>query len=311
MADFQPSREEGSENWNRADGNGGGGGMRWNDSVDGFVHGLRAVHTDAVDMGRDEGKGMKGEVDVRMVLVVEGAERLKETLPDLLVPLARLAELSQVLITVILLSEVRWQEMKPPLGASPTPYHIDVAAPSKEGTSTVLWMLMLTYAHTCHPAVLSQLMLFFRRTSSSTSADDNPYNPALLPLYTHFTSVLYSICAPFTNDPHELVYISAARWPGFVQPVLDDHRLNVQEQRESGVANESPFAPPSEDMHMRLTRLFTPSLTTALETLYPRLKDATMRQCATAELARPPRGSTHIASQARREIRSGDCRGGA
>ncbi|KZP22257.1 hypothetical protein FIBSPDRAFT_859838 [Athelia psychrophila] len=256
LADFQPSWEEGSENWNRADGNGGGVGMRWNDSVDGFVHGLRAVHADAVDMGRDKGKGMNGGVDVQMVLVVERAERLKETLPDLLVPLTRLAELSQVPITVILLSEVRWQDIKPPLGASPTPYHIDVAVPSKE-------------------AVLSQLMLSFRRTSSSTSADDNPYNPALLPLYTHFASVLYSICAPFTNDPHELAYISAARWPGFVQPVIDDHRLNVQEQRESGVDIEPALAPPSEDMRMRLTRLFTPSLTTALETLYPRLKDAT------------------------------------
>ncbi|KZP22268.1 hypothetical protein FIBSPDRAFT_931258 [Athelia psychrophila] len=215
LADFQRSWEEGSENWNRADGNGGGNGMRWNDSVDEFVHGLRAVHADAVDMGRDKGKGMNGGVDVQMVLVVERAKRLKETLPDLLVPLTRLAELSQVPITVILLSE---------------------------------------------------FMLPFRRISSSASADDSPYNPALLLLYTYCASALHSICAPFTNDPHELAYISAARWPGFVQPVIDDRRLNDQARCESGVEIEPALAPPSEDMRMRLTRLFTPTLTTTSST---------------------------------------------
>jgi origin recognition complex subunit 5 len=38
---------------------------------------------------------------------------------------------------------------------------------------------------------------------------------------------------------------------------------------------ELKLAPPAEDTRMRLTRLFTPSLTAALEALYPRLTNAT------------------------------------
>ncbi|KZP34098.1 hypothetical protein FIBSPDRAFT_943158 [Athelia psychrophila] len=143
---------------------------------------------------------------------------MKETLPDLLVPLTRLAELSQTPITVILLSEQDGRISN----------HNDVAALSKE-------------------VVLSRLMLSFRRSSFSASADDNPYNLALLPICTHFAS-----------------------------PAIDDRRLNDQEQRESGVDIEPALAPPSEDMRMRFTRLFTPTFTTALETLYPRLNDATL-----------------------------------
>lgn len=136
------------------------------------------------------------------------------------------------------------------------------------------------------PATLSRLTQSFERTSSGISSDDNPYHPALLPLYTHFASVLYSICSPFTHDPSELAYISAARWPGFVRPVLDDHRrkagLQRQQRQDSGTDagaqedtdTELKLAPPTEDARMRLTRLFTPSLTSALEALYPRLTNA-------------------------------------
>lgn len=92
LAGFQPNWEDGSENWSDESG------QRWNESVDGFVHGLRAVYADAVNMGK-EGEGSqqtgdrRGDSDVRMILVIERAERLKDTLPDLLVPLTRLAEL--------------------------------------------------------------------------------------------------------------------------------------------------------------------------------------------------------------------------
>ena len=121
------------------------------------------------------------------------------------------------------------------------------------------------------------------QASSSVSSEDNPYHPVLLPLYTHFSSILYSICSPFTHDPYELIYISAARWPGFVQPVLDDHRLKVDLRRQQREASgmdvedhdlEFKLAPPLEDTRIRLTRLFTPSLTAALEALYPRLTNA-------------------------------------
>ena len=90
------------------------------------------------------------------------------------------------------------------------------------------------------------------------------------PLYEHFIATLYSICSPFTRDPLELGYIAAARWPGFVQPILDAHRRRLQEREDDG--NE--LAPPREDARLRLTRLFTPSLTAALEAIYPRLSSA-------------------------------------
>ena len=51
-----------------------------------------------------------------------------------------------------------------------------------------------------------------------------------------------------------------AQWPAFVDPVLEDWR-----QQDSG-----PYVAPTEDGRMRLIRLFTPSLTMAVENLYPR-----------------------------------------
>ena len=118
----------------------------------------------------------------------------------------------------------------------------------------------------------------FERESRSVT-DNYPYHPALLPLYNHFCSILYSICSPFTHDPDELAYISAARWPGFVQPVLDEHQHQLDLREESGMDfedhnSELKLAPPLEDTRMRLTRFFTPSFTAALEALYPRLTNA-------------------------------------
>jgi len=69
------------------------------------------------------------------------------------------------------------------------------------------------------------------------------------------------------------LYISAARWPGFVQPLLDER----QRKRDNGLLDDEEddeITPPSEETRMRLTRLFTPSFTAAMETLYPRLTNA-------------------------------------
>jgi origin recognition complex subunit 5 len=102
MARWTFKWEEGCENWS-----GEGGGERWNESIDGFLHGLRAIYAEmskgkASQIISGKGKGKQKETvdgnihwggDSRMVLVVEKAERLKETLPDLMVPLTRLAEL--------------------------------------------------------------------------------------------------------------------------------------------------------------------------------------------------------------------------
>jgi len=72
-----------------------------------------------------------------------------------------------------------------------------------------------------------------------------------------------------------------------VQLVLDEHRWQIQRKQQGDelgdVMNEDApgehldlqLSPPSENVRMRLIRLFTPSLSTALEALYPRLANAT------------------------------------
>jgi origin recognition complex subunit 5 len=108
--------------------------------------------------------------------------------------------------------------------------------------------------------------------------ESNSHNPVLLPLYRQFLSTLYDVCSPFTRNPNELAYIAAARWPGFIAPVLDEYRrLRGEICEDSGDAEEEEFelTAPTEDARIRLIRLFTPSFTTALEALYPRLSNAT------------------------------------
>lgn len=115
------------------------------------------------------------------------------------------------------------------------------------------------------------------------------YDPALRPLYSHFLETLYSICSPFTHDPYELAYIAAARWPGFVKPLLmlqgrtsprahcnADGRKNSRQAGDLSDGEEelSEIVPPTEDTRIRLTRIFTPTFTAALEALYPRLTNA-------------------------------------
>jgi origin recognition complex subunit 5 len=86
----------------------------------------------------------------------------------------------------------------------------------------------------------------------------------------------------------EIAYIATARWPGFVQPLIDEHvrvQAEIQEERvammeagedvelEEDPENVWPEAP-SEETRVRLLRHFTPTFTHALEQLYPRYQDA-------------------------------------
>ncbi|EIN04783.1 hypothetical protein PUNSTDRAFT_128273 [Punctularia strigosozonata HHB-11173 SS5] len=218
---------------------------RWNENFDAFTHGIKAVH-------RHLSKQASGAA-IRMVVAVERAERLKETMPDVIAPLTQLAELAQIDVTVIFISENHWQDLKPSLGVAPDPFYVSI---EQLGKQAVLQRLTSTFT--------SVSSAFASSNSSATEPlPAHAYHPALAPLYAHFVSTLYSVCAPFTQHPDELTYISAARWPGFVQPILDAHaEQNIE------------LSAPSEDVRMRLTRLFTPSLTAALEALYPRTTDA-------------------------------------
>ena len=82
LAGWEPRWEDGCANWAPE----GMEGQRWNDSLDGFLHGIRAVR-------RHARAGKCHQEAERMLLVVECAERLRDNVPDLVVPLTRLGEL--------------------------------------------------------------------------------------------------------------------------------------------------------------------------------------------------------------------------
>ncbi|EIW55782.1 uncharacterized protein TRAVEDRAFT_130191 [Trametes versicolor FP-101664 SS1] len=266
LAGWTPDWDTGALNWP-----GTADGRRHNENFDSFVHGIQAIYAEVVTAstgvnGAGKGKGKASEhaqATGRLVLVVDRAERLKDNLPDLLVPLTRLSELTRVDITTVFISENQWQDIRPPLRAAPEPYYIDVPFLSKQATLDIL----------------ASSFPVPSPNEASSSAALGAYNPALRPLYAHFIATLYSACGPFTHDPAELAYIAAARWPGFVQPILDAHRrLHAAQPDEEELNHEDgtddTLAPPSEDVRLRLTRLFSSSLTSALEALYPRLTHA-------------------------------------
>ena len=74
LADWHVSWESGCENWSGRKEN-----QRWNDKLDGFIHGLKEL--------------AEQRRPTRIVIAVERAERLCGNLPELIVPLTRLAEL--------------------------------------------------------------------------------------------------------------------------------------------------------------------------------------------------------------------------
>ncbi|KAI0791547.1 origin recognition complex subunit 5 C-terminus-domain-containing protein [Irpex lacteus] len=300
LAEWEPEWDDGCRNWTGEDDLAG---QRYNESLDGFLRGLRAVQASVRASGTQvngKGKGKEREdagsdEDTRLVILIERAERLKESMPDMLVPLARLRELSRTEVTLILLSHVSWEQLKPPLGAAPDPYYIDIGPLSKQ-------------------AVLRRLESLY---PVSHDGDNETYSPTLRPLHAHFVATVYSICSPYTTDPHELAYIVAAQWPAFVRPILDDHHQRVDEYRrardeeregeeeeeeekeeEEEIRVDLELQPPTEDIRMRLTRLFTPSITAALDTLYPRQSFA--HAWATANippsnlLSTPPRNLSSI-----------------
>ncbi|TFK36242.1 origin recognition complex subunit 5 C-terminus-domain-containing protein [Crucibulum laeve] len=256
----------------------GDDGTRWNENLDSFLHGLRALHTQLCKLGVEvAAEGTESYEGICFVIVVKQAEILKDALLELMAPLPCLGEMAQLIICVVFISQVRRKDIKPPLGAAPEPYFMDIGSPTKEHIVKHL---------------LSQFSTLSTTDASSSSQSITPYHPSLLPLYRHFTSVLCDVCFPFTHDPQDLAYIAVASWPGYAKPVLDEHRrylaakanemdLDVDGELEDGEEEQErrrqdalALKPPGEDTRMRLTRLFNPSLSAALEVLLPRLSNA-------------------------------------
>src|SRR6266550_2789781 len=214
--------------------------------------------------------------------------------------------------------------MKPSFGASPDPYFFDIPPPKKEGMTLYVFPLMLMSDR--HAEIVKRLEEHFdsetkseatashradtskplRSRGKNVNAVDHPppppsspelYHPSLRQLYIDFVSILCDVCYPFTHDPREIQYIAAARWPGFVQPVLDEHKQRIKRLRRrakcaAGQAEDMSIDEdgededveddgnedlriPSADTRSKLSRLFKPTLTKALEELYPRIMNAT------------------------------------
>jgi len=101
------------------------------------------------------------------------------------------------------------------------------------------------------------------QAKASSSKRAHCYHPSFSQLYGHYISMICEVCFPFIHDIDELAYIAAARWPGFIKPLL----LSVS-------PDDVALKAPTEDTRLRLIRAFTPSVTNALESLHPRLMNA-------------------------------------
>ncbi|KAF9479130.1 putative origin recognition complex, subunit 5-like protein [Pholiota conissans] len=241
LVGWEPTWQDGCGNWSSPQD------IRWNDSLDSFIHGLRAAHAHLSQQKASTSTDKTNDGKVRFVIVVERAERLSDSLPELLVPFTRLAELARLDLSVVFLSQVEWEDIKPPLGASPDPYYMDIQSLSKED---IVRNLISNF-----PAL--------SKISRSNSILQNIYHPSLKSLYAHFITILCDVCYPFTHNLQELQYIAAARWPGFRKPLLDEYK---EQQRQ--------MAADVEAARMRLNRLFNSTITTALDALLPRLTNA-------------------------------------
>lgn len=94
LAGWKPSWENGCQVWPGDDS------QKYNDTIDSFLHGLRRLRLERTgDPSKSKGKGKGKAVDSSnqqepsMMILIERAERLSEGLPELIVPLSRLAEL--------------------------------------------------------------------------------------------------------------------------------------------------------------------------------------------------------------------------
>jgi hypothetical protein len=174
-------------------------------------------------------------------------------------------------ISVIFLSSVRWEEIKPPLGAAPDPYYINVDPLTKQGACLSEDNFEILFRG---PAdVIQRLVSAYRTTSLAQSTSNMTYHPALQPFYEQYVDTLCSTILIYTNDPLELQYIAAARWPGFVKPVIDQYNELAQQAEADG---EIPpeLESPGTEARLRLLNYFLPTFPAALDALYPRLMNA-------------------------------------
>lgn len=218
------------------------------DNWDAFLHGLQVLHAQKAHSA--------------FVITIEHVYRLKERVPDAIVPLTRLAELVSTRACTSTLSH-RPTEPARAHRRLPVP---DAVAGHQTAAGCLARALLhrpktpvktrFVYLLIHDPYIHSFLDIIQTLSARYDALLSAAYGPAFEQLYTHYIAMVCEVCFPFTHDIDELAYIAAARWPGFVKPVL------------------SSSSPPSEDTRLRLLRAFTPTITSALESLHPRLTNA-------------------------------------
>ena len=162
-------------------------------------------------------------------------------------------------LVTIFISKTEWENVATVPGTLLDPYRVTIDPLSKDGKLAFFFYLFLRS---------SQSLEIVSKIQSTFPSDVSPdtlsiYNPSLATLFSHFVEAVCNICFPFTSNPTELAYIVCARWPGFVAPIVEEWKILG--------SDGGSYSPPTEDVRIRLLRLFNPSLTNAVEHLYPRL----------------------------------------
>lgn len=91
LASWEASWEDGCACWTAQNES-----QRWNENTDTFLHGLQALYSDLAANPQAGSSKIPDQSNIRFVIVIERAEKLKGGLSDLIVPLTRLAELVSV-----------------------------------------------------------------------------------------------------------------------------------------------------------------------------------------------------------------------
>jgi hypothetical protein len=187
-------------------------------------------------------------------------------------------------VTTVFLSAARWADVRPPLGAAPEPFHLSIDAPAKPGSCPPS---LFSHSHQTRTTdTLAYLAARYPTTPPppTTLTPAHTYAASLAPLHGAFCAALHATLAPFAPAPDALAAVAAARWPGFVLPLLDAHAASLAAAAgdedadgdgEGATGDEAlEPAPPAEDTRMRLLRLFTPSFAAALDALAAGASDA-------------------------------------
>ncbi|KAH8828112.1 origin recognition complex subunit 5 C-terminus-domain-containing protein [Flagelloscypha sp. PMI_526] len=261
FANWMPDWDNDCQNWGTSHN------RKFNDSFDSFLHGLATLDAEI-------SSATPSSTPTRYIVTIENAERLRDNLPELVVPLTRLAELSRLDVCVIFISVCRWEDLHPSLGASPDPLYLDVPPAFNDDIHDILCS---EFERLCQ-AFQHGIDGIFEDTTVS------PFNPVFIPLYSSFADAICTVGMPTTRNPEDILYVASTRWPGFVKPILDEYEQRLAEyqaiiegtDQNMSLNSEVPrLEAPSELVRMRLLKLFTGSISAAFDDLHPRKSDAT------------------------------------